>query len=668
MGSGSSLIGVVGSLSVLGSTFSGNSTGTIGLAQSRLLRVTNGTSTIRDSYFGGLHDAAFEFTNGDVEISNTVINGQDALPARSIRVQNGNLTLTNSTLYYPAYKTNSTFSPLFQGTHIELAGSSQLLLRNSLLMSGDSASNTMPVVFPTGWDNTTNYPLAINSNNYISPVGGSDASLSLHPEFCVDEQWKCFIPNSQSTSLVDLGDTALALYGDGSPIIRDYVNEVRPQGGSIDIGALEKHSTLSPHKDHYQTDENVALNINAANGVLANDTTPGGISVSLYQSPLHGSLTLNADGSFTYQPNTNYYGHDEFVYDLAGNKASASIEIRSSGWLSIPNNQRPIAVQDSYTVYNKDQLTVSAPGVLVNDRDDQNASTPYYANLTTRVYKQPQHGVLSLSTDGSFIYTPAQDYVGSDEFYYDVVDMGSQHSVPQRVVINVKNGAKPGEKVKVGTSGGSISFGGLLILSFLALLSRFNRQVRRRLFFAVLPALMYSSVINASEIEQQESTSETSFYANVAVGSAKVEADVGQTDWVQNSKHRAFYQIGIGYRFGQGFSSMINFTDFQAIDLKSDSDLYKPTKVEHRVISLDVQYDFYQLWGEEHAPFIIVGGAYLNPKIEGSTSQVELVNTWRPTFGMGINLGGGQYFNLDAKWQRYSGDIELFALDLKIPF
>ena len=34
----------------------------------------------------------------------------------------------------------------------------------------------------------------------------------------------------------------------------------------------------------------------------------------LVSGPAHGVLTLNADGSFTYQPDANYSGPDSFVY------------------------------------------------------------------------------------------------------------------------------------------------------------------------------------------------------------------------------------------------------------------------------------------------------------------------------------------------------------------
>jgi VCBS repeat-containing protein len=41
---------------------------------------------------------------------------------------------------------------------------------------------------------------------------------------------------------------------------------------------------------------------------------PGPITAAAVTSPQHGTLTLNADGSFVYTPNINYAGTDSFTY------------------------------------------------------------------------------------------------------------------------------------------------------------------------------------------------------------------------------------------------------------------------------------------------------------------------------------------------------------------
>jgi hypothetical protein len=69
--------------------------------------------------------------------------------------------------------------------------------------------------------------------------------------------------------------------------------------------------------DAYTTEEDKTLEI-AAPGVLANDTGIETIPhvVALLVEPLHGQVTLNADGSFTYVPNPGFVGDDTFAYQV----------------------------------------------------------------------------------------------------------------------------------------------------------------------------------------------------------------------------------------------------------------------------------------------------------------------------------------------------------------
>lgn len=79
-------------------------------------------------------------------------------------------------------------------------------------------------------------------------------------------------------------------------------------------------------------------------------------------------------------------------------------------------NTAPVAANDSYTTLANTTLTVSAPGVLSNDTDaDGNP-------LTAVKVTNPAHGTLTLNANGSFTYTPAAGYVGSDSFTYKAND------------------------------------------------------------------------------------------------------------------------------------------------------------------------------------------------------------------------------------------------------
>jgi hypothetical protein len=67
--------------------------------------------------------------------------------------------------------------------------------------------------------------------------------------------------------------------------------------------------------DNFSTNENTGLTGN----VLANDTDFEGDTLTAVVSgaPAHGNITLNADGSFSYNPATDFYGGDAFSYTVS---------------------------------------------------------------------------------------------------------------------------------------------------------------------------------------------------------------------------------------------------------------------------------------------------------------------------------------------------------------
>ena len=111
--------------------------------------------------------------------------------------------------------------------------------------------------------------------------------------------------------------------------------------------------------DNYSVNEDGTLNVSAA-GVLANDTDADGdsLSAALVGGPAHGSVTLNADGSFVYTPTPLYFGTDTFTYqanDGQTNSATATVTITVNHV-----NHPPVANNDSYSLNEDGSLTVPA--------------------------------------------------------------------------------------------------------------------------------------------------------------------------------------------------------------------------------------------------------------------------------------------------------------------
>jgi len=181
--------------------------------------------------------------------------------------------------------------------------------------------------------------------------------------------------------------------------------------------------------DSYTMNEDTTLTI-AAPGVLTNDTDAEGdaLTADLVSAPTVGTLTLNADGSFTYTPPADYFGTVTFTYrayDGVAYSAPATVTITIA-----PIQDAPVAVADSYTMNEDTTLTIAAPGVLTNDMDAD--GDPLTAELVTA----PTVGTLTLNADGSFTYTPPADYFGTVTFTYRAYD-GVAYSTPVTVTIVV---------------------------------------------------------------------------------------------------------------------------------------------------------------------------------------------------------------------------------------
>ncbi|WP_206668787.1 cadherin domain-containing protein [Lacisediminimonas profundi] len=88
-----------------------------------------------------------------------------------------------------------------------------------------------------------------------------------------------------------------------------------------------KNDLAGAQGDSYATNRNQTLIVPVALSVLGNDTDADGdaLSSSVVTGPEHGTLTLNADGSFTYTPDQGYFGSDAFTY--RANDGTADSEI-----------------------------------------------------------------------------------------------------------------------------------------------------------------------------------------------------------------------------------------------------------------------------------------------------------------------------------------------------
>jgi len=145
------------------------------------------------------------------------------------------------------------------------------------------------------------------------------------------------------------------------------------------------------------------------------------------------SMSRAADGSPVYQGAWNasaLTSGDHTIEVRAVGTTTVSDAITVEVTSALPTDLPPTAMGDSYTTNYETTLTVAAPGVLANDSDPEGRA------LTAALVEGPDHGTLTLNTNGSFTYTPATSYNGPDSFTYTASD-GTLVSAPVMVSITV---------------------------------------------------------------------------------------------------------------------------------------------------------------------------------------------------------------------------------------
>lgn len=149
------------------------------------------------------------------------------------------------------------------------------------------------------------------------------------------------------------------------------------------------------------------------------------ISGGQYSASAAGMIDAQGNIRIRYSDTVNAKkeAKDTLVIDLL----YAQIEV------GLPNNP-PTAVNDSYPVDEDTVLNIAAPGVLGNDSDSD--GQPIAVSGGTN----PSHGTLTLGTDGSFVYTPNENFNGNDNFTYTILDSkGATATATATITVNAIN-------------------------------------------------------------------------------------------------------------------------------------------------------------------------------------------------------------------------------------
>lgn len=296
-----------------------------------------------------------------------------------------------------------------------------LVLDHSIVSDNDAGDGDADIVLYSGnvdanWSIIGETGLVGGANNIMSTTPG------LLPLADNGGPTETHLPDVGSPA-IDAGDPVIVGAPDFDQRGADRISFV------IDIGSVEVGDPAVD--DEYSVNEDGVLEVPAP-GVLDNDLAAAA-DATLVNGPAHGTLTLNADGSFVYTPTANFHGTDTFDYSLevtdpkrvAGTEAmeppmTATVTITVN-----PVNDPPQAIGDTASVV----AGVAKPvTVVVNDTDTDGDT------LTVISVTQGSKGTVVINGN-SIVYTPNNNASGADSFTYTISDGQSSSTATVNVTI-----------------------------------------------------------------------------------------------------------------------------------------------------------------------------------------------------------------------------------------
>ncbi|WP_263146729.1 Ig-like domain-containing protein [Pseudomonas sp. RIT-PI-AD] len=210
-----------------------------------------------------------------------------------------------------------------------------------------------------------------------------------------------------------------------------YSVTVTASDGSNQVAQTFTLTVTNPPPTTGDSSVDLAANGTYTGQLLATDPDGDALTFSTLQGPANGTLTLNADGSFTYVPSTGFSGTDSFVYqvrDADGATATATLTLNVGTAAN-----RPPVVGDSTATTDEDTPLTLDPLAAASDPD---------GDPLTVTAASAGNGSVVINPDGTLTYTPNPDFNGTDTLTYTVSDgAGGTATASVAITINPVNDA-----------------------------------------------------------------------------------------------------------------------------------------------------------------------------------------------------------------------------------
>ncbi|WP_195760042.1 Ig-like domain-containing protein, partial [Flavobacterium sp. LC2016-23] len=422
--------------------------------------VHNGSETVTDSFTYTANDGKANSTTATVTITITPVNDAPVtLPDTYTVVQGGTLNLTA-----PGVLANDTDAEGNSLTAVLVTGP----VNGTLTLNSDGSFTYVHDGTKTATDTFTYRANdgTVNGNIETVTININQTPVAIADSYSVNEAGTltATIANGILTNDTDAEGNALTailvtgptngtltLNADGTFTYVHNGSETttdsftyKANDGNSDSNTVTVDITINPFNDapiaiadSYSVNEAGTLTATIANGILANDTDAEGntLTAVLVTGPTNGTLTLNADGTFTYVHNGSETTTDSFTYKANdGNSDSNTVTV----YITInPVNDAPVAIADSYSVNEAGTLTATiANGILTNDTDAEGNT------LTAILVTGPTNGTLTLNADGTFTYVHNGSETTTDSFTYKANDGNADsNTVTVNITINPVNDA-----------------------------------------------------------------------------------------------------------------------------------------------------------------------------------------------------------------------------------
>lgn len=293
----------------------------------------------------------------------------------------------------------------------------------------DSAEATVTITVGTGQSNSTPTanPVTLNTNINTTLNGnlsGSDPDGDTLTFAVVSTPAHGSVTVSQNGAFSYSPDSGYTGNDSFTFKVNDGTQDSSVATVSLNVTSAG-NTTPVAHSGTFNTQINTTLN-----GTLTG-TDADGDSLTYSAGSLsaaHGSVNISPNGAFTYVPTLGYSGNDMFsfkVNDGTTNSSQATVTVHV------------VSTQNTAPVANSTTITIPADTAFngtLTGTDADGDSLLFQAGSTT-----PQHGTVSIGTNGTYVYTPTTGFSGNDHFSFRVND-GLANSSDALVTVHVGAG------------------------------------------------------------------------------------------------------------------------------------------------------------------------------------------------------------------------------------